>query len=74
MSVAYSWDKLSRETLKSVLTAVLVCLRDRCLAEGVKPVYTDTAETVSKLLPALELNASPGSVCGVLAITKENLS
>jgi DNA polymerase-3 subunit delta' len=72
MSVAYSWDKLPRDALKGVLNAVLACLRDRCLQDGLKPVYTETLETVLKLLPALELNASVGSVCGVLAVAKEN--
>jgi DNA polymerase III delta prime subunit len=67
MAAAYSWDKLSRDALKGVLNSVLACLRDRCLKEGINPIYAETLETVSKLLPALELNASVGSVCGVLA-------
>lgn len=68
-AMAFSWDKLSRDAMRGVLEAVLACLRDRCVREGA--LYTETLETVSKLLPALELNASVGSVCGVLAI-KEN--
>jgi hypothetical protein len=72
MKAAYSWDRLSRDALKGVLNAVLGCLRDRCLQEGIKPAYTETLVLVQKLLPALELNASVGSVCGVLAIAKES--
>ncbi|MCL1807956.1 MAG: hypothetical protein FWG31_09680 [Oscillospiraceae bacterium] len=72
MAVVYSWDRLSRDALKGVLTAVLTCLRDRCLRDGVKPVYTDTIQTVSGLLPPLDLNASTGSVIGALAVVKEN--
>jgi hypothetical protein len=67
MAAVYSWDKLSRDALKGVLRAVLVCLRERCLRDGARPVYTDTINTVTELLSSLELNASPGSVCGVLA-------
>jgi DNA polymerase-3 subunit delta' len=69
MAVVYSWDKLSRDSLKGVLNAVLACLRDRCLTEGAAPLYLETVNTVSGLLPALELNASVGSVCGALAVS-----
>ncbi|MCL2003608.1 MAG: hypothetical protein FWG72_06360 [Oscillospiraceae bacterium] len=68
MAAAYSWDKLSRDALRGVLLAVLSCLRDRCLTDGVKPAYTQALQTVSGLLPALELNASVGTICGVLAV------
>jgi hypothetical protein len=73
MSEAYSWDKLPRASLTALLGEILLVLRDRCVSGGIKPVYTETIGAVSKLLPALELNASVGSVCGVLAIppTKE---
>jgi hypothetical protein len=72
MAVVYSWDKLSRDALRGVLNAVLACLRDRCLRDGANQMYTETIRTVSGLLPALDLNASPGSVCGALAVQKEN--
>jgi DNA polymerase-3 subunit delta' len=68
-AVAFSWDRLSRDSLQSVLEAVLACLRGRCLQDGLKPLYTETLDTVSRLLPSLELNASPGSLCGVLAVS-----
>ena len=68
-AVAFSWEKVSRDTLRNTLNAVLACLRDRCLRDGPRPMYTETLDTVSRLLPALELNASPGSVCGVLAVS-----
>ncbi|MDR0292582.1 MAG: hypothetical protein LBH95_00315 [Oscillospiraceae bacterium] len=67
-AVVFSWDKLPRAALRGVLDAVMSRLRDCCLREGSKPLYTETLDTVSKLIPSLELNASPGSVCGVLAI------
>ncbi len=66
--IAYSWDKQSRDALKGTLRAVLACLRDRCLRDGIKPLYIETMDTVSDLLPALDQNASVGTVCGVLAI------
>jgi DNA polymerase III delta prime subunit len=68
MEIAASWDKLSRDALKKRLAAVLAALRNRCLEEGAKPLYVQTIQTVSELLPPLELNASSGSICGVLAV------
>lgn len=66
--IAISWEKVSREAMKGILKNILVCLRDRCLRDGVKPLYIETMDTVSELLPALDQNASVGTVCGVLAI------
>ncbi|MDR1668327.1 MAG: hypothetical protein LBR76_00025, partial [Oscillospiraceae bacterium] len=66
--IAASWDKQSRDALKGTLRAVLVCLRDRCLRDGTLPLYIETIDTVSGLLPALEQNASVGTVCGILAL------
>ena len=65
---AYSLEKLPRDALRGVLVSLLDALVQACAREGAKPVYLQTIKTVSELLPALELNASAGSVCGVLAI------
>jgi hypothetical protein len=68
--VVFSWEKFSRDALKNVLLDVLAALSEACLRDGCKPIYLDTIKTVSGLIPSLELNASPGSVCGVLAINE----
>jgi hypothetical protein len=65
---AFSLEKLPRDALRGFLTALLGVLAQACVRDGAKPVYIKTIKTVSELLPALELNASAGSVCGVLAV------
>jgi DNA polymerase-3 subunit delta' len=65
--IAFSWEKLPRDALRAVLIRLLASLRDACAREGPEPVYLKTIKTVLGLLPSLELNASVGTVCGVLA-------
>ncbi|MDR1692434.1 MAG: hypothetical protein LBR72_03675 [Oscillospiraceae bacterium] len=66
-AIALSWERSSRDAMKELLHSILVCLRDRCEAGGASPDYIRAIGAVSGLLPALEQNASVGSICGVLA-------